>query len=86
MAGGFEEGEDSPIRRDSPICIKERLRRTLVTAASKGWGIGSLYIKSAFLQGQKIEQDVYLKPPKEAGNDRLWTRRGIKKVVPLSEG
>ena len=72
MARGFEEGEDSSIRRDSPTCMKESLRLTLVTAASKGWRIGSLDIKSAFLQSQKIERDVYLKPPKEAGTDRLW--------------
>ena len=26
---------------------------------------------NAFLQGQKIERDVYLKPPKEAGTDKL---------------
>ena len=53
---------------------KESLRLTLVTAASKGWRIGSLDIKSAFLQGQKIERDVYLKPraPREAGTDKLW--------------
>ena len=71
MARGFEEGEDSPIERDSTTCTKESLRLTLVTAL-KGWRIGSLDIKSAFLQGQKIERDVYLKPPKEAGTDRLW--------------
>ena len=72
MARGFEEGEDSSIRRDSPTCMKESLRLTLVTAASKGWRIESLDIKSAFLQGQKIERDVYLKPPKEAGTNKLW--------------
>ena len=55
VARGFEEGEDSSIRRDSPTCMKESLRLTLVTALSKGWRIGSLDIKSAFLQGQKIE-------------------------------
>ena len=72
MARGFEEGEDSSIRRDLPTCMKESLRLTLVTAASKGWRIGSLDIKSAFLQSHKIERDVYLQPPKEAGTDRLW--------------
>ena len=72
VARGFGKGEDSPIRRDSPTSTKESLRLTLVTAASKGWRIGSLDIKSAFLQGQKIERDVYLKPPKDAGTDRLW--------------
>ena len=55
VARGFEEGEDSPIKRDSPTCMKESLRLTLVTAASKGWITGSLDIKPSFLQGQKTE-------------------------------
>ena len=35
MARGFEEGEDNPIRRDSPTCMKGSLRLTLVTAVPK---------------------------------------------------
>ena len=31
VARDFEEGEDSPIRRDWQICTKESLRLTLVT-------------------------------------------------------
>ena len=28
--------------------------------------------KSAFLQGNKIDREVYLKPPPEAGTSKLW--------------
>ena len=78
MARGFEEGEDRSIRRDSPTCTNESLRLTLVIAASNRWRIGSLNIKSAFLQGQKTEQEVYLKPPKEASTRKLWK---LNKIV-----
>ena len=38
-----------------------------------GWEIHSLDITSAFLQGNSIEREVYLKPPSEAGTDgRVW--------------
>ena len=39
---------------------------------SHKWEIKSLDIKSAFLQGQPINSEIFLKPPKEAGADKLW--------------
>ena len=39
---------------------------------SRKWKIKSLDIKSAFLQGQPINSEIFLKPPKEAGTDKLW--------------
>ena len=39
---------------------------------SHKWEIKSLDIKSAFLQGQPINSKIFLKPPKEAGTDKLW--------------
>ena len=36
------------------------------------WKIKSLDIKSAFLQGQPVDGEIVLKPPKEAGIDKLW--------------
>ena len=32
----------------------------------------SLDIRSTFLQGQPINREIFLKPPKEAGTDKLW--------------
>ena len=39
---------------------------------SHKWKIKSLDIKSAFLQGQPINREIFLKPPKKAGTDKLW--------------
>ena len=43
-------------------------------SASFGRNVESLDIKSAFLQGDKIQRDLYIKPPTEAGRpaDCLW--------------
>ena len=39
---------------------------------SHKWKIKSLDIKSAFLQGQPINREIFLKPPKEAGTEKSW--------------
>ena len=36
------------------------------------WKINTMDIRTAFLQGNSIERDVYLKPPKEAHTKKLW--------------
>ena len=48
--------------------------RIIVTlAASKNWTIETTDIKSAFLQGSKLDRKVFIKPPKEAQvNNKLW--------------
>ena len=71
VARGFEE-ETSFLKKDSPTCSKGSIRTTLSIAASKGWQCNSLDIKSAFLQGGKIDRDVYLVPPPEFDNGTLW--------------
>ena len=40
--------------------------------ASNHWKIRTLDIKAAFLQGQKVDGEIYLKPPIEAGTGKLW--------------
>ena len=67
MARGFEENED--IKTDSPTCAKESLRVSLALIASRKWKLRSIDIKSAFLQGKKIDREVHLAPPVEAGED-----------------
>ena len=71
VACGYEENEIQ-VRKVSPTAVKENLRLLLVIASSNHWQIKSLDIKSAFLQGKEIEQEVFLKPPKEAGTGILW--------------
>ena len=64
VARGFEETSD--IRRDSPTCSKNSFRCFLPICAMKGWKIESTDIKSAFLQGETLDRDVFIEPPKEA--------------------
>ena len=64
VARGFQERQSVP--SDSPTVAKTAFRCTLAIAARNQWTIKSTDIKSAFLQGQDIDRDVFLKPPKEA--------------------
>lgn len=69
-ARGFEEIQD--FRKDSPTCSKESVRVVLSLASSLGWPLNSLDVKTAFLQGQHFDREVYLKPPREAETTKLW--------------
>ena len=69
-ARGFEE--DKNFRTDSPTCSREGVRVALSTLACYKWDLKSLDIKSAFLQGKKMERTVFLKPPKEASTNKIW--------------
>ena len=70
VARGFEE-KASNARTDSPTCSRQSLRMAFIITSTMGWKIQSLDITSAFLQGNDIERDVFLKPPLEASRDGL---------------
>ena len=72
VAKGYEEKTSHSVRKDSPTCLKENLRILFVVAATLGWKVKSLDVRSAFLQGKEIERDVFLKPPEEADTLKLW--------------
>ena len=74
VARGFEERNED-IRKDSPTCLKESMRLTLLVASTHNWNIKSLDIRSAFLQGKEISRDLFIKPPKEAGTNKIWKLR-----------
>ena len=71
VARGFEES-DFDFQSDSPTCSKDSLRITLTIISSLGWVCNSIDIKTAYLQGDKIKRDVWLKPPKEFDNGNVW--------------
>ena len=48
------------------------MRIALSIAASKGWDVKTVDIKSAYLQGHEIDRDVFVKPPKTANTSKLW--------------
>lgn len=65
VARGFEE-DTTHMVKDSPTCTKESLRLAFIVATTKQWMIQSLDISSAFLQGDVIQREVYVKPPTDA--------------------
>ena len=61
------------IERDSSTCFRESLRLVLAIVAIKSWKIRSVNIKTALLQGERLDRHVYLKPPFEANSKgKLW--------------
>ena len=80
-ARGFEENQF--FRTDSPTCSREGIRITLTTISTNGWTLRSLDVKTAFLQGNPMQREVFLKPPKEANTNNLWLLR--KCVYELSD-
>jgi len=71
---GFEETNE--VQVDAPTASKAALRTVLAIAANKQWGLEHVDVKAAFLQGRKIERNVYVKPPEEAATDgKVWRLR-----------
>lgn len=77
VARGFEE-DTMEFRKDSPTCSKEAVRLALTIAATNNWDSHTLDVKVAYLQGDKIERVVHLRPPPEFNCGRLWK---LKKTV-----
>ena len=71
VARGFEE-DKSQLRTDSPTCYKDSLRILLSVLSARNWKLKSINIKSAYLQGNETQREIYLKPPKEANTVNLW--------------
>ena len=64
VARGFEEA-DIELIVESPTCTKESVRLVMVTAASKLWKLQAIDITAAFLQGDEIDRQVYLRLPND---------------------
>ena len=77
VARGFEE-DTLEFRKDSPTCSKEAVRLALTIAATNNWDCHTLDVKVAYLQGDKIERVVHLRPPPEFNCGSLWK---LKKTV-----
>ena len=65
VARGFEEYSQN-IQKDCHTCAHESLTLIISVFAQNKWKLNSMDIKTAFLQGQLIDRDVYNKPPVEA--------------------
>ena len=71
VARGFEE-DSSELEKFSPTCLKESVKITLAIASAKKWKLHTLDIRSAYLQGNPMQREVYLKPPSEYDTGKLW--------------
>ena len=70
VAKGFQEIDD--FRRDSPMVSKSTLRIVLVLITTMRKRLYSLDIKTAFLNNDTLDRDIYVKPPKEAETKCIW--------------
>ena len=70
VAKGYQEEQN--FRKDSPTCSRESIRLVLAVIASKKWKLLGFDIRRAFLQGDEIDREVYLKPPPEANTNLIW--------------
>ena len=67
----FEEYED--VQADAPTASKTALRIVLALAANYDWSISTVDVKAAFLQGQPINRDIYIKPSREVSVEgKIW--------------
>ena len=73
VARGFEEVLEE--RKDSPTCSRDALRVAITLIAAHGWQCHSIDIKAAFLQGESINRDVYVRPPIEFRHTTVWKLR-----------
>ena len=74
VARGFEENsEELNIRTDFPTCSRHSLKLVVLTAAARDWKVKSIDVASAFLQGNEIQRDIYIRPPEElCGMETVW--------------
>ena len=74
---GFEDKSDVPT--DSPTAAKDTLRIFFGLTSTLHWSCETIDIKSAFLQGDGIVRDVFIKPPKEARalENTIWKLRKV---------
>ena len=63
VASGFEEDNQDEIVKESPTCSKDSLRIISAMTAQKCWDLRSIDIRTAFLQGETLQRNVYLRPP-----------------------
>ena len=77
VARGFEENTEN-LQKDSPTCSREAIRMLITIASTMRWDCHTIDVKSAYLQGDNIQRKIFLKPPKEYDEGKLWR---LKKTV-----
>ena len=73
VAKGFQEQEKP--QSDSPTISRESLKTFIAVAANEQFKVCSVDITGAFLQADKIDREVFIRPPtdiKKANPGILW--------------
>ena len=60
---GFQETEKP--RSDSPTASKEIFKSIIAITANESWKLELLDVTAAFLQGAKLEREIFVEPPKD---------------------
>ena len=71
VGGGFQEMYDEKLRRDSSTCSQLLVNVICSMAASRGFRLSAADVRGAFLQGLKIERDLYFKLPANLGQTTI---------------
>ena len=83
---GFEKVRKDEILKDSTTYSKENLLVVFSGIAQKKWKLNSLGIKAAFLQGENIDGELYVLPPKEANTDKIWLLKSVHMDLWMRQG
>jgi hypothetical protein len=83
VARGFEDAEQG-LLTSSPTCGRGMYRLAVQLCANRGWVPSCIDITTAFLQGEPLNRDVYLQPPRGYAEDNVvW--KLLKGVYGLSD-
>ena len=85
VARGFQDPDVLDLDVMAPTAGKSTWRMLLTITAARGWTPKSIDITKAFLQGKKLQRNVYIRPPKQANVPfgKIW--KLIKAVYGLSD-
>ena len=82
VARGFQE--DIELRVDSPTVSKLGIRLLFAIAFAKEWAHEVIDVKSAFLQGDSLDRELYMDPPSEEKKENvIW--KLLKPVYGLND-
>ena len=62
---GDQERDDHTVKTDSPTVDRATVKILFAIAATNKWKVKTVDVTAAFLQGKKMERDVFVRPPAE---------------------
>ena len=78
VAHGNEDKDRDAVRKDSAAAQFVIIRLLLSTAALRGFQLGKIDVKKAYLQSGPIKREIYVRPPREWNSaSDAYPKRGI---------